>query len=114
MEFAHVMTIGDHVRSQQLQSICDVLNINMDSTGILPAGTNNGNAVADPDSSALSLLMDNKGLNPLDGSITAPDYVILAGGTVHAEANNHNETQVTVSISETMNDMAIVLKVTAE
>ena len=44
-----------------------------------------------PDSLALSLLMDNKGMNPLDVSITAPDYVTLAEDTVHVEANDHNE-----------------------
>uniref|UniRef100_A0A452ZYY3 DUF7356 domain-containing protein n=1 Tax=Aegilops tauschii subsp. strangulata TaxID=200361 RepID=A0A452ZYY3_AEGTS len=66
------------------------------------------------DSSALSLLMDNKGTNPLDVSITAPDYVILAEDTVHVEANGHNETQVSVSVSDTVNDMAIVLKVAEE
>jgi hypothetical protein len=43
------------------------------------------------DSSALSLLMDNKGVNPLDVSITAPDYVTIAEHTVHVEANDHNE-----------------------
>uniref|UniRef100_A0ACD5T731 Uncharacterized protein n=1 Tax=Avena sativa TaxID=4498 RepID=A0ACD5T731_AVESA len=66
------------------------------------------------DSSALSLLMDNKGINPLDVSITAPDYVILAEDTVHVKANDHNETQVSVSVSDTVNDMAIVLKVAEE
>ncbi|KAM0900435.1 hypothetical protein ACQ4PT_020646 [Festuca glaucescens] len=66
------------------------------------------------DSSALSLLMDNKGVNPLDVSITAPDYVTIAEDTVHVEANDHNETQVSVSVSDTMNDMAIVLKVAEE
>ncbi|KAM0900434.1 hypothetical protein ACQ4PT_020646 [Festuca glaucescens] len=64
------------------------------------------------DSSALSLLMDNKGVNPLDVSITAPDYVTIAEDTVHVEANDHNE--VSVSVSDTMNDMAIVLKVAEE
>lgn len=66
------------------------------------------------DSSALSLLMDNKGINPLDVSITAPDYVILAEDTIHVEANDHNETQVSVSVSDTADDMAIVLKITEE
>ncbi|XP_051210486.1 uncharacterized protein [Lolium perenne] len=66
------------------------------------------------DSSALSLLMDNKGVHPLDVSITAPDYVTIAEYTVHVEANGHNETQVSVSVSDTMNDMAIVLKVAEE
>jgi len=66
------------------------------------------------DSSALSLLMDNKGINPLDVSITAPNSVILAEDTVHVKANDHNETQVSVSVSDTVNDMAIVLKVAEE
>ncbi|OEL13924.1 hypothetical protein BAE44_0025060 [Dichanthelium oligosanthes] len=62
------------------------------------------------DSLALSLLMDNKGMDPLDVSITAPDYVTLAEDTVHVEANGHNE--VSVSISDAGNNTAIVLKVT--
>jgi len=45
----------------------------------------------EPDSLALSLLMDNKGMDPLDVSITAPDYVSLAEDTVHVEANDHHE-----------------------
>jgi hypothetical protein len=51
----------------------------------------NLNLQLEPDSLALSLLMDNKGMNPLDVSITAPDYVTLAEDTVHVEANDHNE-----------------------
>ncbi|XP_062232210.1 uncharacterized protein LOC133929464 [Phragmites australis] len=66
------------------------------------------------DSLALSLLMDNKGMDPLDVSIMAPDYVTLAEVTVHVEANDHNETQVSVSISDAANDTAIVLKVAEE
>ncbi|KAK3134782.1 hypothetical protein QOZ80_5BG0410650 [Eleusine coracana subsp. coracana] len=66
------------------------------------------------DSLALSLLMDNKGMNPLDVSITAPVYVTVAEDTVHVEANNHNETQVSVSTSDTANNTAIVLKVAEE
>jgi len=42
------------------------------------------------DSLSLSLLMDNKGTDPLDVSITAPDYVTLAEDTVHVEANDHH------------------------
>ena len=45
----------------------------------------------EPDSLSLSLLMDNKGTDPLDVSITAPDYVTLAEDTVHVEANDHHE-----------------------
>ena len=45
----------------------------------------------EPDSLSLSLLMDNKGMDPLDVSITAPDYVTLAEDTVHVEANDHHE-----------------------
>ena len=45
----------------------------------------------EPDSLSLSLLMDNKGTDPLDVSITAPDYVSLAEDTVHVEANDHHE-----------------------
>ena len=45
----------------------------------------------EPDSLSLSLLMDNKGMDPLDVSITAPDYVSLAEDTVHVEANDHHE-----------------------
>jgi hypothetical protein len=37
--------------------------------------------------------MDNKGMDPLDVSITAPDYVSLAEGAVRVEANGHNEVQ---------------------
>ncbi|RCV16448.1 hypothetical protein SETIT_3G138900v2 [Setaria italica] len=66
------------------------------------------------DSLALSLLMDNKGVDPLDVSITAPDYVSLAEDTVHVEANGHNETQVRVSISDAANSTAIILKVAGE
>ncbi|KAG2625645.1 uncharacterized protein LOC120697782 isoform X1 [Panicum virgatum] len=66
------------------------------------------------DSLALSLLMDNKGMDPLDVSITAPDYVSLAEDTVHVEANDHHETQVSVSISDAANNTAIVLKVAGE
>ncbi|RLN30097.1 uncharacterized protein C2845_PM05G28720 [Panicum miliaceum] len=66
------------------------------------------------DSLALSLLMDNKGMVPLDVSITAPDYVTLVEDTVHVEANDHHETQVSVSISDTANNTAIVLKVAGE
>ncbi|TVU20259.1 hypothetical protein EJB05_36462 [Eragrostis curvula] len=66
------------------------------------------------DSLALSLLMDNKGMNPIDASIMAPDYVTIAEDTVHIEANGHNETQVSVSISDAANDTAIVLKVAEE
>ncbi|KAL6618748.1 hypothetical protein ACP70R_033887 [Stipagrostis hirtigluma subsp. patula] len=66
------------------------------------------------DSLALSLLMDNKGVNPLDVSITAPDYVTLAEDTVHIEAGDHNETQVSISFSDAANDTAIVLKVAGE
>lgn len=47
----------------------------------------------EPDSLALSLLMDNKGMDPLDVSITAPDYVSLAEDAVRVEANGHNEVQ---------------------
>jgi len=66
------------------------------------------------DSLSLSLLMDNKGTDPLDVSITAPDYVTLAEDTVHVEANDHHETQVSVSISDAANNTAIVLKVAGE
>uniref|UniRef100_A0A0A9GCJ6 DUF7356 domain-containing protein n=1 Tax=Arundo donax TaxID=35708 RepID=A0A0A9GCJ6_ARUDO len=66
------------------------------------------------DSLALSLLMDNKGMNPLDISITAPDYVTLTEGTVHVEANDHNETQVSFSISDAANNTAINLKIAEE
>lgn len=45
----------------------------------------------EPDSLALSLLMDNKGMDPLDVSITAPNYVTLVEDTVHVESNGHNE-----------------------
>ncbi|CAL4894951.1 unnamed protein product [Urochloa decumbens] len=65
------------------------------------------------DSLALSLLMDNKGMDPLDVSITAPDYVTLAEDTVHVESNGHNETQVSVSISDAANN-TVVLKVGGE
>ncbi|CAL4901715.1 unnamed protein product [Urochloa decumbens] len=65
------------------------------------------------DSLALSLLMDNKGMDPLDVSITAPDYVTLAEDTVHVESNGHNETQVSVSISDAANN-TVVLKVAGE
>ncbi|KAJ1264175.1 hypothetical protein BS78_09G242800 [Paspalum vaginatum] len=68
--------------------------------------------VSGEDSSALSLLMDNKGINPLDVSIIAPDYVTLAEGVIHVEANDHRETQVTIPSSDAANDTAIVLKVT--
>ncbi|PUZ64697.1 hypothetical protein GQ55_3G163600 [Panicum hallii var. hallii] len=64
------------------------------------------------DSLALSLLMDNKGMDPLDVSIRAPDYVTLAEDTVHVEANDHHE--VSVSISDAANNTAIVLKVAGE
>jgi hypothetical protein len=37
--------------------------------------------------------MDNKGMDPLDVSITAPDYVSLAEDAVRVEANGHNEVQ---------------------
>ncbi|XP_062180462.1 uncharacterized protein LOC133884888 [Phragmites australis] len=66
------------------------------------------------DSLALSLLMDNKGTNPIDVSIAAPDYVTLAEDAVHVEANDHNETQVSFSISEAANNTEIVLKVAGE
>ncbi|KAF8726754.1 hypothetical protein HU200_019226 [Digitaria exilis] len=66
------------------------------------------------DSLALSLLMDNKGMDPLDVSITAPNYVTLVEDTVHVESNGHNETQVRVSISDAANNTAIVLKVAGE
>ncbi|KAL5231133.1 hypothetical protein ABZP36_029909 [Zizania latifolia] len=65
------------------------------------------------DSLALSLLMDNKGMNPLDVSITAPDFITSAEGTVRVKANDHNETQVSISISDAVN-MAIVLRVAEE
>ncbi|KAL6610752.1 hypothetical protein ACP70R_040721 [Stipagrostis hirtigluma subsp. patula] len=70
--------------------------------------------VLETDSLALSLLMDNKGVNPLDVSITAPDYATLAEDTVHIEAGDHNETQVSVSFSDAANNTAIVLKVAGE
>uniref|UniRef100_A0A0A9CN40 DUF7356 domain-containing protein n=1 Tax=Arundo donax TaxID=35708 RepID=A0A0A9CN40_ARUDO len=66
------------------------------------------------DSLALSLLMDNKGMNPLDVSITAPDYVTLAEDTVNVKANDHNETQVSFSISDAANNTTINLKVAEE
>ncbi|WVZ99662.1 hypothetical protein U9M48_044925 [Paspalum notatum var. saurae] len=69
--------------------------------------------VSGEDSLPLSLLMDNKGINPLDVSITAPDYVTLAEGAVHVEANGHRETQVTVS-GDAANNTAIVLKIAEE
>nr|CAB3460677.1 unnamed protein product [Digitaria exilis] len=68
----------------------------------------------DTNSLALSLLMDNKGMDPLDVSITAPNYVTLVEDTVHVESNGHNETQVRVSISDAANNTAIVLKVAGE
>ncbi|EES19976.1 hypothetical protein BDA96_09G252600 [Sorghum bicolor] len=67
--------------------------------------------VSGEDSSALSLLMDNRGVNPLDVSITAPDYVTLAEDAIHVKANDHNETQVRVSVSDDANKATIVLKV---
>ncbi|CAN6327210.1 unnamed protein product, partial [Urochloa humidicola] len=63
------------------------------------------------DSLALSLLMDNKGMDPLDVSITAPDYVTLAVDTVHVESSGHNEVSVSISDGEAANNTAIVLKV---
>lgn len=66
------------------------------------------------DSLALSLLMDNKGMDLLEVSITAPEYVTVAEEIVHVAANNHNETQVTVSVSDAVNDTRIVLKVAEE
>lgn len=66
--------------------------------------------VSGEDSSALSLLMDNRGINPLDVSIAAPDYVTLAEDAIHVEANDHNETQVSVSVIDA-NSTTIVLKV---
>ncbi|KAG8043273.1 hypothetical protein GUJ93_ZPchr0217g6456 [Zizania palustris] len=66
------------------------------------------------DSLALSLLMDNKGMNPLDVSITAPDFITSAEGTVHVKANDHNETQVSISSSDAAANMAIVLRVAEE
>ncbi|CAD6344026.1 unnamed protein product [Miscanthus lutarioriparius] len=65
--------------------------------------------VSGEDSSALSLLMDNRGINPLDVSITATDYVTLAEDAIHVEANDHNE--VRVSVSDDANKATIVLKV---
>lgn len=67
--------------------------------------------VSGEDSSALSLLMDNRGINPLDVSITAPDYITSAENAIHVEANDHNETQVRVSVSDDANKATIVLKV---
>lgn len=66
------------------------------------------------DSLALSLLMDNKGTNPLDVSIMAPDYVTLAEGIVRVEANGHNETQVSVATTDGANNTAVILKVAEE
>lgn len=67
--------------------------------------------VSGEDSLALSLLMDNRGINPLDVSIMAPDYVTLAEDSIHVEANGHNETQVRVSVNDDANSTTIVIKV---
>ncbi|XP_015692832.1 uncharacterized protein LOC102714649 [Oryza brachyantha] len=61
------------------------------------------------DSLALSLLMDNKGMNPLDVGIATPEFVTSAEDTVHVSANDHNETQVTIFKNGAPN-MAIVLR----
>ncbi|KAF0927011.1 hypothetical protein E2562_029237 [Oryza meyeriana var. granulata] len=69
--------------------------------------------VSGEDSLALSLLMDNKGMGPLDVGITTPEFITSAEDTVHVKANDHNETQVTIFNNGAPN-MAIVLRVAQE
>uniref|UniRef100_A0A0D9WJZ9 DUF7356 domain-containing protein n=1 Tax=Leersia perrieri TaxID=77586 RepID=A0A0D9WJZ9_9ORYZ len=65
------------------------------------------------DSLALSLLMDNKGMDPLDVRIATPEFVTSAEDTIHVKANDHNETQVTIFNNGAPN-LAIVLRVAEE
>uniref|UniRef100_A0A0E0L5Z7 DUF7356 domain-containing protein n=1 Tax=Oryza punctata TaxID=4537 RepID=A0A0E0L5Z7_ORYPU len=65
------------------------------------------------DSLALSLLMDNKGMDPLYVGITTPEFVTSAEDTVHVQANDHNETQVTIFNTGAPN-MSIILRVAEE
>uniref|UniRef100_J3MXX9 DUF7356 domain-containing protein n=1 Tax=Oryza brachyantha TaxID=4533 RepID=J3MXX9_ORYBR len=43
------------------------------------------------DSLDRSLVMDNKGMNPLDVGIATPDFVTSAEDTIHLNANENNE-----------------------
>ncbi|KAF2932213.1 uncharacterized protein [Oryza sativa Japonica Group] len=65
------------------------------------------------DSLALSLLMDNKGMDPLYVGITTPEFVTSAEDTIHVQANDHNETQVTIFNNGAPN-MTIILRVAEE